>query len=190
MMQNMMRAKPTAFVPFVSGMKARFMTSNNAKLFTTNKGRLFRTNEGVSAVQEFENYLKNAKPVREMKWSDALMKAAKDHVLDTGPSGKTGHTGVDGSTMSKRINKYMKWEATIGENIMYSSKSPLQVLVDLAIDDGVPSRGHRVNIFKPQFAYVGCYTGPHKTYVTQTVFDFSGTYDQAYSYTGPTLPIP
>ena len=122
------------------------------------------TNEGVRAVQELENFLRNQQPVRQMKWSDNLMKAAKDHVLDTGPSGKTGHTGNDGSNMAQRIERYGKWEATAGENIMYFSKAPLQVLIDLAIDDGVSSRGHRVNIFKNDYAYTGMYTGPHKTY--------------------------
>jgi len=124
-----------------------------------------------------------------MKWSDNLMKACRDHVKDTGPSGATGHTGVDGSTMSVRIERYMNWEATIGENIMYTSNSPLQVLTDLAIDDGVSSRGHRSNIFNKAFANVGIYTGPHKTYGRQTVFDYSGSWKE-FNYNSPALPIP
>jgi len=104
------------------------------------------------------------------------MYAAKDHILDTGPSGKTSHTGNDGSTMVTRINRHLKWEATIGENIYFRSESPLQVLVDLAIDDGVSNRGHRTNIFNPKFANIGIYTGAHKKYDTFTVLDYSGTY--------------
>lgn len=83
----------------------------------------------------------------------------------------------------------MKWERTAGENIMYTSNSPLQVLTDLAIDDGVSSRGHRTNIFKKAFAYVGIYTGPHKTYGRQTVFDYSGSWKE-FNYNSPALPTP
>ena len=42
-------------------------------------------------------------------WSDNLMKSAKDHVTDTGPSGTTGHTGVDGSSMTDRIDRHGSW---------------------------------------------------------------------------------
>lgn len=117
------------------------------------------------------------------------MKACRDHVKDTGPSGATGHTGVDGSDISTRIRRYMKWQRTAGENIMYTSNTPLQVLTDLAIDDGVRSRGHRRNIFNKAYAYVGIYTGPHKTYGRQTVLDYTGTWN-TFKYNSPTLFIP
>jgi len=181
----MMRKSPRSFVPYVRSMKARF----NGNIFRTSAGARMRTSEGVEAVQEYEDFLKAAEPVPQMKWSDNLMKACRDHVKDTGPSGATGHTGLDGSTMSDRIGRYMKWERTAGENIMYTSNSPLQVLTDLAIDDGVSSRGHRTNIFKKAFAYVGIYTGPHKTYGRQTVFDFSGSWKE-FNYNSPALPTP
>jgi hypothetical protein len=56
MMQNMMRTKPTSFVPYVKSMKARF----NGMIFTNQKGQRIRTNEGKPAVQEYENFLRNA----------------------------------------------------------------------------------------------------------------------------------
>ena len=124
-----------------------------------------------------------------MQWNDGLMKACRDHVKDTGPTGATGHTGVDGSNMQIRIGRYMKWERTIGENIMYTSNTPLQVLTDLAIDDGVSSRGHRRNIFNGAFAHVGIYTGPHKTYGRQTVLDYMGSW-KSQRYSGPKLATP
>jgi len=34
-----------------------------------------------------------------LKWSVGLAKAAQDHVNDCGPTGLTGHTGKDNSTM-------------------------------------------------------------------------------------------
>jgi len=74
---------------------------------------------------------------------------------------------------------------------MYRSTRPLQVLIDLAVDDGVSGRGHRTNIFKDAYAYTGMYTGTHATYDTQTVLVYTGTSDSGFSYTSPyTLTIP
>ena len=75
------------------------------------------------------------------------MQASKDHVLDTGPSGITSHTGTDGTRPKDRMSKYVKVEGLSGENIDYGDKEPLDVILDLCIDDGVPGRGHRTNIF-------------------------------------------
>ena len=48
-------------------------------------------------------------------------------------------------------------------------------VLNLAIDDGVPSRGHRTNIFKEQFFYTGAGTEPHKVYQSETVVTYSGS---------------
>jgi len=47
-------------------------------------------------------------------------------------------------------------------------------VIQLAIDDGVPSRGHLHNIFNPKFASVGSYSGPHARYGQSTVLDYTG----------------
>ena len=57
-----------------------------------------RTKEGVPAVLEFQNFLKKQKPIHQLKWSDELMLSSKDHVKDCASTGKTGHTGTDGSS--------------------------------------------------------------------------------------------
>lgn len=96
-------------------------------------------------------------------------------VEKAGPKGTIGHTGPDGSTMQSRINKFMTWERTIAENIMYNSMTPLECLISLAIDDGVPSRGHRTNIMNRNLAYMGAATGMHQRFGSMTVTDYSGS---------------
>ena len=49
--------------------------------------------------------------------------ASRDHVLDTGPEGVTGHTGTDGSSPSDRVAKYTTVEGMSGENIAYGDET-------------------------------------------------------------------
>ena len=43
--------------------------------------------------------------------------------------------------------RYVEVEGMSGENIAYGEQGPEMTIMSLAIDDGVPSRGHRENIF-------------------------------------------
>ena len=111
-----------------------------------------------------------------------LAHASRDHVNDTGPKGVTGHNGSDGSSVSKRIERYGVWQGTNGENISYGCKTGKEIVLQLIIDDGVPSRGHRRNIFNSDYYYIGSACGNHKVYEAMCVMDFAGgmvTKDQA-----------
>jgi hypothetical protein len=152
-------------------------------------GRL-RTNEGKPAVDELITALKKQKPVQQLKWNDNLMKAARDWAQTQGPSGGTGHVSADGkSTPSSRVKKYMKWERTMGENIMYGGSNPLGTLSAFLIDDGVASRGHRTNIFKSAFAQTGAYTGKWGSSSWETVVVYSGS-NTALNFVGPKISVP
>jgi uncharacterized protein YkwD len=85
--------------------------------------------------------------------------------------------------MGDRIERYGEWNITIGENISYGQntgedgiKITILVIIQLIIDDGVSSRGHRKNCFKPEFGVVGISDGQHKQFKTQCVFDFAGEF--------------
>jgi uncharacterized protein YkwD len=93
-----------------------------------------------------------------------MMPASRDHVKDTAPDGVTGHTGTDGSSPSDRVCKYVEVQGMSGENIAYGDETAQQVVVSLLIDDGVPSRGHRLNTFQKGFYKMSAFTGDHKTY--------------------------
>ncbi|CAK63551.1 unnamed protein product (macronuclear) [Paramecium tetraurelia] len=137
---------------------------------------LYKLNEGPKVVNECIQFLQNQKPVGPLTWSKGLECAARDHVKDTGPKGVTGHTGTDGSSMSDRIERYGEWDVTIGENISYGQTTGEDVIIQLIIDDGVSSRGHRKNCFKAEFGAVGIFDGDHKQFKTQCVFDFAGSF--------------
>ena len=104
-----------------------------------------------------------------------MMPASRDHVLDTGPTGITGCDGTDGSNPSDRQSRYVKLEGFSGENIDYGEKDPQEVIIALMVDDGVPDRVNRKNIFHHEFKKMSCFTGDHKVYKKQTVINYNGS---------------
>lgn len=138
-----------------------------------------QTNEGPRAVREAAAALRATPRLPALAPSRGLARAARDHALDQGPRGGLGHTGSDGSSMGDRIGRYGTWDGSAAENISYGSDSPRDVVISLLVDDGVPSRGHRVNILNgsSRLAGVGC--GRHTEYRTMCVIDFAGGYREA-----------
>jgi len=136
------------------------------------------TQEGTSAVDEAIRALVSQKPLGEMIASRGMSRAAADHVKDTGPSGMTGHTGRDGSTPFKRLERYGKWQFTAGENISYGNDEARAVVMQLIIDDGVSSRGHRKNIYNEKFIAIGIACGQHAKYQTMCVTTLAGGFEE------------
>ena len=137
------------------------------------------TNEGVSAVDEAIEFLRRIKPVGALRPSQGMSTAAKDHVRDQGPSGGTGHRGNDGSQMSDRVKHYGRWTGKIGENISYGRSDARDVVIQLIVDDGIRTRGHRRNMFDPEFRVVGVACGEHSGYGAMCVMTFASRYRAA-----------
>lgn len=76
----------------------------------------------------------------------------------------TGHTGSDGSSPFQRIDKYTNNMGS-GENLSFSDiEGEDDAVLQLLIDDGVASRGHRKNIMKREFTHGGVSCGCHTSY--------------------------
>jgi uncharacterized protein YkwD len=133
------------------------------------------SNLGAYAKECYEE-LKNAESRPMLLPKKGLSQAAKDHVADTGPKGVVGHDGIDGSSMSSRINRYGTWGRGASENISYGSNTAREIVLQLLIDDGVESRGHRRNIMNMNTKYVGVATGSHAVYRIMCVQDFAVEY--------------
>lgn len=137
------------------------------------------TNEGLTAVDEAIEFLLRVKPVGVLSPSRGISRTAKDHVDDQGSSGGTSHRGNDGSRMSDRVSRYGRWSGKIGENISYGQSDARDVVIQLIVDDGVPSRGHRKNMFDPDFRVVGVACGDHSGYGAMCVTTFADEYTEA-----------
>ncbi len=139
------------------------------------------TKEGVSAVDEAIGFLRRAKPCPPLELSRGMSQGARDHVKEQGPSGATGHDSADGGKPWDRVSRYGEWKKSMAENISYGSDDARMVVMSLIIDDGVPDRGHRKNIFNPEFQVAGVACGPHSVYGTMCVITFAAGYrDHGY----------
>ena len=170
---NALRANPKALIPELEGMLECFK-NKYFKIPGTNINII--TQEGASAVHEAIDFLNKQKPLPEFDLSRGLYLAAKDHVKDIGSNGLASHEGTDGSRMCDRIEKYGEWQISIAENIGFDDSQPRDIVLNMIIDDGNKSRGHRKNIFSEDFKSIGVACGSHKNYKHVSVINFAVSY--------------
>jgi len=136
------------------------------------------TKEGAKAVVEAIRFLHSAKSISPLTPSKGMSSGARDHVKDQGKSGFTQHKGSDGSQVWDRVNRYGTWEKSIAENITCGSDKARNIVAFLIVDDGVSNRGHRKDIFNPDFRVIGVAFGSHTAYRTICVITFAGGYKE------------
>lgn len=137
-------------------------------------GRLpLRTEEGVAALDEAIAFLEAARPAGPLRFNEGLALAARRHAQDLGPRGALEHVGSDGAKLSDRLNRLGVWQGLIAENISTGEPEARQVVIQLLVDDGVPSRGHRRNLFNPELHQAGAGSAPHRDYRVVTVIDYA-----------------
>lgn len=125
-----------------------------------------------SYIRSLRSDLRKVKNLPVLYPSKKLYDAAYYHAKDMGDKGKIGHTSSDGTSFSKRVRKYVSGGG-IAENCSYGHSSALGIVMQLLIDRGVPSLGHRINILNPAYQSVGVSIYPHKSYRYNCVMDFS-----------------
>jgi uncharacterized protein YkwD len=171
---NKVRANPQSYIPMMEEYKERFI-GNRIQL---PQRKFMMTKEGRAAVNEAIAFLKKQPSVSQLNPSKGISLAARDHVNDQGVAGSFGHQGTDRSDPFVRMERYGKWRVTGGENIAYGYTTAQDIVMQLIIDDGVPSRGHRVNMFNPDFRIAGVAYGSHKTYRVMCTIGYAGGFEE------------
>ena len=168
---NRVRQNPQSYIPLL---EARLASMDARGNIPNGCGRncTMLTNEGRPAVEEAIRYLRNQPPVGEVTLSSGISQAAQAHAADQ-RDGKMGHTGSDGSQPRDRVARFNVENAGVGENIAYGPSTAQAIMISLIVDDGVPSRGHRTNIFRESWAMAGAGCGPHATYRTVCVINYA-----------------
>jgi uncharacterized protein YkwD len=168
---NLARQDPAHYATYVEELRSHF----NGRFIILPGGTRIYTREGLRAVNEAIRFLRSAQPEQPLILSAGMSHAAADHCADQ-IGGGIGHKGSDRSDAGRRLGRYGVWSMRWGENIAYGKTSARDIILALIIDDGVPGRKHRENIFNPKFKFAGAAYGPHARYRSVCSIDFAGGY--------------
>ena len=144
-------------------------------LFLTPTLRI-ETKEGAAAITGALKALRETAATTPFEYSESLSRAARDHQVDQNQTGQIGHFSAKTKGPLERAKRYVILQGKSGENISYGDygiEGPKSVPVAFIVDDGVPDRGHRRNLFDPAFRLVGIACGPHPQYQKMCVVDFA-----------------
>jgi uncharacterized protein YkwD len=169
---NKVRSDPKKYAELYIKPRLQYFNGN---LYSVPGKTIIQTTEGEKAVEGCYNALVKMQPVPLLYPEKGLSFASKDHVNDQSKTGQTGHAGSDKSTPLSRTSRYGKG-SYIGENIAYGSETGKEIIIDLLIDDGVPSRGHRQNIMKRDYNQTGTAIGTHSQYRNMCVINYAKNY--------------
>ncbi len=170
---NRFRSDPAAYTDYLRDYRPRF----EGKLLVAEDDSEIdiMTREGVVAVDEAIRDLGREKPLSALEWSDALSRAAADHVAIQSRSGAVGHY-TKGRGPGERM-KARGGGPYVNEVITYGHHTPEGVVDQLLIDDGVPDRGHRHSLLRSTHRYAGVACGSHPVHRTMCVILMSQTRD-------------
>jgi uncharacterized protein YkwD len=168
---NLARTEPGKYADFLREFRSHY----DGKIYRLPGSDTFiKTHEGGAAVNEAIEVLSRQKSLPALDWSQGLAAAAAELVRAQSKSGSTGHVGEQTGTMQERIERHgTVLQGVIGENIAYGPSDPRRLVMQLIIDDGVPDRGHRKNLYNSKFNSAGVACGPHPDFGTMCVINFA-----------------
>src|SRR5438270_9203634 len=179
---NLARQNPALYATFVRELRSRM----NGNVLVLPGHTRIRTKEGTAAIDDAIRFLQTAEPLPPRALTRGMSRAAADHCADQA-NGGFGHEGRDRSHAGQRIARYGNFSGSWGENISYGKSTARDVVLALIIDDALPARKHRANIFNPNFNFAGAAFGPHARFGTMCSMDFAGMYAERGESAADTL---
>jgi len=178
---NFARTQPAEYAKLIEEMLPYYSDYDGKEgVLLTYPGEIsYLMQEGKVAAIEAIEALKNQAPVSPLTLLTGLNRASQNLCDIQGPTGQVGHTAPDGSTPTQRVEKFCTPNANqwgSGENIAYGIHIARRIIIQLIIDDGVPDRGHRINIYEPAWTHIGFGWGYHKQYKVMCAMNFSYGY--------------
>ena len=139
---NYVRTKPKEYAEKVL---KPFMATNNSASFQKYAKSLYEE-------------LVTMKPVQSLAFDEPLMRSAQKFAEDHAVSKKIGHVGSNGSTMSQRIRQEADgvFYSYLAESCSYGmGRDARGVMLQLLVDEGIESLGHRRNALNPNLNRLG-----------------------------------
>ncbi|HEY0321440.1 MAG TPA: CAP domain-containing protein [Pyrinomonadaceae bacterium] len=189
---NQARTNPVQYATYLEGLRKYY----KGKTFKPPGSAAIETIEGAVALEEAIKFLRSAKPLPQLQVSKGMCLGAKDQSFDQGKTGDVSHQGKDKTFSWDRVARYGDWKTPISENIAYDSGTARDIVINLIVDDGVPTRGHRNNIFNSSYIVTGVSCGNHPLFGGMCVCTFAGGFTDKSSQknkttmTQPAAPAP
>lgn len=133
------------------------------------------TREGPAAVEEALTFTARQNALPPFAYSEVLSQAAADHAAYLA-EGRMGHDWPDGTGPSERVER-RGGGPYVAEIISFGYDDAADVVRQFIVDDGVPDRGHRLIMFRPNYRYAGIACGPHRRYRATCVVTLAATPD-------------
>lgn len=133
--------------------------------------------EAIQAVKAYAASLRDGSrksPPLPVALSTALGFAAQDLAGDVGPKGLLAQRGTDDSSVVERVERYANWApGRLYEIAVFGSRYPTDVICQILLNDGVPSRVHRNLLLDGSLTTLGVCIAPHLTMAAVTVLVLS-----------------
>lgn len=152
---NRARECPLEYAGFIE----RYLSFLRGRTLSFPNEKKIRTREGARSIKEAVRFLRQRQGHEALVREAGLDAASRSHLNDLLSNRTNGHIGSDGSTFADRARMFGSFTGQLAENINFRSPTPERVVASMLIDDGVPSRQHRVNLLNPVFRQVGVACG-------------------------------
>ena len=148
------------------------LARSNGRLFANTYVRDYVAEKSLTSsyVETLIADLQNVRDLPMLIPDLGLCTAAANHASDIGSTGRTGHRSSDGRDLVKRFEKYFE-KGTVSENCSYGKATPLDIVMQLLIDDGVESLGHRTVMLSDKYGAVGVSIANHTIFQYNCVLD-------------------
>lgn len=159
---NLMRSNPAGYVRYVEAYVADQKANNGWPI-------------DQSVVDELIRDLRKSPVLSNLQPLSCIYTAAQKHGEDLRGIGSVEHQGSDGLWPWDRVLNACSGLTDGNENLVGGPESVRESVIILLIDEGIPGRGHRVTMMRPDWKYVAC----HKI---GTVGDMPNCWVQKFGY--------
>ncbi|MEZ5425197.1 MAG: CAP domain-containing protein [Pyrinomonadaceae bacterium] len=177
---NGIRTDSRNYITFLEGLR----DGMKEKVVFFPDGKMLLSQEGAPAYNDAISFLRTAPKLEPFKISAGLSKVADLQLTDLKENIQLSHYGKDGSDLEQRLFKIGAPGPEQAENISYFSETPNNIILSMILDEGLPRRPHRLNLFSSKFKEIGIAYGISKDGVALCVIVFNDKFIEKTGKTG------